>query len=246
MMKSTTLPLLALALTLGACSKDADPTGNSTAPVNAAAAVAAPAGAAWTETASKTEAGGFLLGNPAAKVKLIEYGALSCSHCADFTAKSSEPMKALISKGTLSYEFRPFLLNVLDMPAFLLARCNGPLPFFPISEQIFAAQPEWMAHAQQITPAEQQSWAGMKPEQISPRVAAILQLDTFVAQRGLAADKAKTCLTDAAAIKELETIRDAGIKEFEITGTPTLIVNGKRAEVGTWKDLEPILRAQGV
>jgi len=244
-MKSiTALPLLTLALVLGACSKD-DSTNNATAaaPANA---VAAPASAPWTETAVKTEAGGFLLGNPDAKVKLIEYGALSCSHCADFAEKSNEPMKALIAKGTLSYEFRPFLLNVLDMPAFLLARCNGPVPFFPIAEQIFAAQPQWMAHAQQITPAEQQSWAGMKPEQISPRVAAILQLDTFVAQRGLAADKAKACLTDAAAIKELETIRDAGIKEFNITGTPTLIVNGKSENVGTWKDLEPILRAQGV
>ena len=238
------LSFLTLALALGACSKD-DTANNATAaaPANA---VAAPANAPWTETAVKTEAGGFLLGNPDAKVKLIEYGALSCSHCADFSEKSSEPMKALIAKGTLSYEMRPFLLNVLDMPAFLLARCNGPVAYFPISEQIFAAQPQWMGNAQKITPAEQQSWATMKPEQIAPRVATILELDTFVAQRGLAADKAKACLTDAAAIKELETIRDAGIKEFNITGTPTLIVNGKSENVGTWKDLEPILRAQGV
>ena len=247
-MKSTptTLSLLALTLALGACGSESSPTANSAAPANAAAAVAPPANAPWTETASRTEAGGFLLGNPDAKVKLIEYGALSCSHCANFAAKSSEPMKALIAKGTLSYEMRPFMLNVLDMPSFLLARCNGPVAYFPIADQIFAAQAEWMGRAQQITPAEQQSWAGMKPEQIAPRVASILQLDTFVQQRGLPADKAKACLSDPAAIKELETIRDAGIKEFQITGTPTLIVNGKNENVGTWKDLEPILRAQGV
>ncbi|MBB5686100.1 thioredoxin domain-containing protein [Sphingobium boeckii] len=236
------LPILTIAIALAACSKE--DAGNNAASSNTAG-VTAPAGAQWTETASKTEAGGFLLGNPDAKVKLIEYGALSCSHCAQFSAESSAPMKALIAKGTLSYEMRPFLLNILDMPAFLLARCNGPVPYFPISEQIFADQANWLGLAQQLTPADQAAWQGLKPEQVAPLIAAKLQLDTFVQQRGVAPEKAKACLSDKAAIDELSKITESGVKEFEITGTPTFVVNGTVERVGTWKDLEPMLIAAG-
>lgn len=239
---NTALPFLALALALGACSKE--DAGNN---VSAASgpAVAAPNGAQWNEIAAKTEAGGFVMGNPDAKVKLIEYGALSCSHCAQFSKESSEPMKAMINKGTLSYEFRPFLLNVLDMPTFLLARCNGPAAYFPLSEQIFADQMNWLGRAQQLTPADQAAWQGLKPEQLAPVIASKLQLDTFAQQRGLPADKAQACLSDKAAIDELTKITEAGVKEFQISGTPTLIINGKVSGVAAWEALEPMLRAAG-
>ena len=236
------LSILTVALALAACSKE-DAGNNAASP--ATEGVAAPTGTQWTETASKSEAGGFVLGNPNAKVKLIEYGALSCSHCAQFSAESSEPMKKLIAKGTLSYEMRPFLLNILDMPAFLVARCNGPMPYFPISEQIFADQPNWLGKAQQLTPADQAAWQGLKPEQVAPLIATRLGLDEFVQQRGVAPDKIKACLSDKAAIDELSKITESGVKEFQITGTPTFIVNGTVERVGTWKDLEPMLIAAG-
>lgn len=229
-------------LALAACNDAATTGGNA----GAAAPVAAPAGSEWTATAAKSPAGGFVLGNPNATVKLIEYGALSCGHCATFSRESKQGLQALIAKGTVSYEFRPFLLSPLDVPAFLLARCNGPTPFFPLSEQLFEAQPEWLGAAQTITPQEQASWQSLAPERLAPQLATKLGLGGFVAQRGIGAQTAQACLSDKAAIDELVKIREDGTKEFNISGTPTFIVNGRsEPTLDTWAKLEPALRAAG-
>src|ERR1700740_3605091 len=46
--------------------------------------VKAPKGGDWTAMVAPTPAGGFVMGNPKAKVKLVEYGSMTCSHCARF------------------------------------------------------------------------------------------------------------------------------------------------------------------
>lgn len=242
MKKFALLPLLALA-TLTACDKKPAEGGNAT---SAAQNVSAPAGSNWVDTASETPAGGMLWGNPDAKVKLIEYGALSCSHCAQFSADSSEGMKALIAKGTVSYEFRTFMLNALDIPASLLVKCNGAGPFFPLTEQMFAAQHDWLGKAQTITPEEQKAWTGLKPNQLADSIAQKLGLVDFVTQRGVSADKAKACLADPAGVAKLEKIAKEGQEQFQISGTPTFIINGEKAlDIGTWDKLEPALIAAG-
>lgn len=237
-----TLSISLLALSLAACGGGAGDANNA---ASTSANVAAPTGGAWVDTASKTEAGGFVIGNPDAAVKLIEYGALSCSHCAEFSEKSHEKLMGYVSKGTVSYEFRPFLLNPIDVPATLLARCAGPRPFFTISEQMYAAQHDWLGRTQSITEAEQRSWQGMPPEQLAGTLAAKLQLDSFVQQRGVGSGQAKACLSDKAAIDELAKITQDGVKEFNITGTPTFILDGKTQDVNTWEALEPLLIAAG-
>jgi len=238
------LSALTLALALAACGGDAG--NNAMGSTNSsAAAVAAPAGTAWADTKSKTEAGGFVMGNPGAAVKLIEYGALSCSHCADFSRESSEKLQGYINKGTVSYEFRPFLLNSFDLPAFLLARCGGPGPFFALAEQMFAAQPDFFAKAQAMSPADQQRLGGLPPQQLAPALATAFGFDSFVQQRGISSSQAQACLTDQAAVNELNTIMQSGNEQFQITGTPTFIVNGDKQNVTTWDALEPLLVAAG-
>lgn len=228
-------------LTLAACGSGGGNSAESTSE-----AIAAPAGTKWSETFAQTPEFGMLMGNPNAPVKLVEYGALSCSHCATFSEQSAVPLKALIDKGTVSYEFRNFMLNIVDVPASLLARCGGPGPFFPISEQLFAAQGEWLGKASTITAAEQQSWSTMAPEQVSPLLAAKLGLDAFVQARGIGAEKARACLTDKAAIGQLEAITNQGSTQHNITGTPTFLINGSVVpQTGDWATLEPKLKAAG-
>jgi protein-disulfide isomerase len=241
-MKSLPVAIAALALLAGCTGKSEQANnmiGNSTTAATTAN------GSDWTQTATKTPEGGMLLGNPNAAVKLVEFGALSCSHCAQFSKESAEPLKALIAKGTVSYEFRTFMLNALDVPSSLLAKCNGPAPFFPIAEQLFAAQQEWMGNTQNITQADQQAMQTMQPAQAAQLLADKLGLMDFVAQRGVSADKAKACLADPAGIADLEKIQRDAQKEYQVTGTPTFIINGGKANVGTWKDLEPLLKQAG-
>lgn len=228
-------------LALAGCNKAAD------APAKAPQSqVAAPAGTSWTETTSVTPDGGMLMGNPAAPVKLLEYAALSCPHCAKFSADSTEGLKALVSKGTVSYELRTFLIHPQDVPASLLARCNGAGPFFAIAEQMFATQNDWLAKSSTITAADQQSWATMSPNQVAASMADKLGLVDFVQQRGIPADKAKSCLADPEGVKTLEKIAKVATDEYKISGTPTFIINGKVVpNVTTWVDLEPQLKLAG-
>lgn len=228
-------------LALGGCNKAAD------APTKAVEApVTAPAGTSWTETTSVTPDGGMLMGNPAAAVKLIEYGALSCPHCAKFSIDSAEGLKALISKGTVSYELRTFLIHPQDVPASLLARCNGAGPFFAIAEQMFATQNDWLSKSSTITAADQASWAAMTPNQVAASMADKLGLVEFVQQRGIPADKARACLADPEGVKTLEKIAKVATDDFKVSGTPTFIINGQVVpNVTTWADLEPELKKAG-
>jgi protein-disulfide isomerase len=243
-MIKTALPLAIAVLALAACDNATKaPEGGSAASVGGATA---PAGTKWSETFSATPDGGMLKGNPNAGIKLVEYGALSCSHCAEFAEASRGPLTAMIDKGNVSYEFRPFLLNVLDVPAALAARCGGPGPFFPISDQLFAAQAEWLGKAQTITPAEQQSWGNMAPEQLAPLLAAKLGIDQFVQARGIGAEQLKACLTDRAAIDKLGEISQRAQTEFKVSGTPTFVINGQTVpNTADWKTLEPKLKEAG-
>ena len=72
------LALIALSLTVAACGKKDEGSVTSAEPI---AAVAAPAGTKWSETIAASPDGYFVMGNPNAKVKLVEYGSYTCSHC---------------------------------------------------------------------------------------------------------------------------------------------------------------------
>lgn len=116
------LALIALSLTLAGCGKKDEGNATSAAPI---AAVAAPAGTSWSETVAETPEGNFVMGNPAAKLKLVEYGSFTCSHCRDFAHESSEELKAMVDSGKISYEFRVYVRDPIDITTALLARCGG-------------------------------------------------------------------------------------------------------------------------
>ncbi len=236
-MKKLLLATSALLL-VTACNKAADTGGSS----GSGAVVAAPAGTKWSETTAVTPDGGMLMGNPNAPVKLIEYGALTCSHCAEFAEKSSAELKAMVDKGSVSYEFRTFMLNGLDIPAALLARCSGAGPFFPIAEQLFATQRDWLGKAQSFTPEDQKALQAMTPAQLPTALATKLGLVDFVRQRGIPEEKAKACLTNAKAIDALVALTDKGVREFKVQGTPTFVINGVTQEnTSSWELLKPKL-----
>ncbi len=240
-MNKTMTLITASLLALGGCDKTAE------APTEAAQEpVSAPAGTSWTETTSTTADGGMLMGNPSAPIKLLEFASLSCPTCAKFSADSSEGLRALVAKGTVSYEFRTFLIHPQDVAASLVARCNGAGPFFAIAEQMYATQNEWMTKSSTISPVDQQRWATMTPNQAAAAMADKLGLVEFVQQRGVPADKAKACLSDPEGVKILEKIAKVAIDEYKVPGTPTFVINGLVVPgVFTWADLEPYLKKAG-
>ena len=110
-------------------------------PAYAKPAPKAPARTDWTRVVAATPAGGFVLGNPKAKVKLVEFGSLTCPHCRAF---DEEGVPTLLGKyvksGQVSWEFRNYVRDAADVTAALIARCNGARGFFPLMRALYKDQ----------------------------------------------------------------------------------------------------------
>jgi protein-disulfide isomerase len=120
---------LALGLTTAGCHKGADEGGT----------------AAATDMINAPE---MTLGDPKAKVTVVEYASDTCSHCARFNAAVFPAFKAkYIDTGKVYYKFREFLTPPAAVSAagFLLARCAGRDKYFGVVDAIFRGQPELFA-----------------------------------------------------------------------------------------------------
>ena len=217
----------------------------------AAAALAMPVAASaapavdWSRTVVKTAAGGFQMGNPKARVKLIEYGSLACPHCRHFEQTGYKPLvRGYVRTGKVSYEFRNLLLNSPDLAVSLLAHCAGAAKFFPMSEVVFATQPAWFQKVADLTDDQR---AAMVKMTSAERTAAIGQTAGFpqiAARFGVTPLRAKQCYADPKGTERLLAMTKAAI-DGGIASTPTFLVNGTKADASTWEELEPLLKKAG-
>jgi len=93
----------------------------------------------WTKTVVDTPDGGFRMGNPKAKITIVEYGSLTCPHCRHFAETAMKPLLGqYVRTGKASYEYRSLVLNGIDIAATLVARCGGAAHFFPVAEELYA------------------------------------------------------------------------------------------------------------
>ncbi|HEV2079483.1 MAG TPA: thioredoxin domain-containing protein [Allosphingosinicella sp.] len=213
-------------------------------PSAAAPAKKAVAARDWTKTVVATPQGGFRMGNPAAKVKLVEYGSLTCPHCADFSGSAAGPLAAMVRSGKLSFEFRNYVLNGADVTASLIARCGGPGKFFPTIERMYAAQPRWLAKLEAMTPAQEKSLQSLSSAERLARIADMAGLTQIGAASGIAPQQAKKCLADDAALQRLADMYEAA-SALGVEGTPTFLINGTKVHAHDWKELEPLIRKAG-
>jgi protein-disulfide isomerase len=224
------------ALALAACGSGDTSTAPKGEPI---AKVAAPAGKSWIDVVSKSEFGGYQMGNPNAKLKLVEYGAISCPTCALFSVQSTEELNKIVNDGTVSFEYRPFLVHgIQDVPGFLLAQCSGPEAFFPLSEQLYADQSNWLGKLSTVTQADQQAMQKMSPEQIATLLGTKMGLIEFVKSRGISEDQAKSCLADRAAIDNLVKMTERGTNDDGVTGTPFFLLNGAKLDASSWNQVK--------
>jgi protein-disulfide isomerase len=205
--------------------------------------IPAPNGGDWTQTVVETPEGGYRMGNPDAPVKLVEYGSLGCHVCAEFSKQGSEPLQnTYVKSGQVSWEFRPFLLFPTDAGVSMLLRCQGPGPFFHVSDQLYAEQDEWMGKLKSLGAAEQQQLETMSADQRAVMLTRLTGVDQFFRQRGMPESKINACLADRAGLERLAQITSKGTEEG-VSGTPTFFINGQIAEGATsWALLEPRLR----
>jgi len=194
----------------------------------------------WTTTVGRAPDGAFIVGNPAAKVKLIEYASYTCPHCAHFAGESEPELSARIKSGALNLTFRNAIRDKLDLTAAIAARC-ARTGFLSASEAIFAAQQTWLPRGA--------DYANLNDARLSKypegdRLKAYADgagLTEMMKARGLTDAQLDACYADAAERTTVAALADAAWAT--IKGTPSFLVNGKPVATIQWAELAPMLRA---
>lgn len=199
--------------------------------------VAAPAGKSWDQMVTQTAEGGYLMGNPDAKVKLVEFGSMTCPHCAEFDENVGELADKYVKTGQVSFEFRNYVRDGLDMAMSLTARCGGPERFFPLTDALFKSQEQLFSKVQSASPAQQQQ------VQTPQDFAQLAGLQQWAAQRGLPSARINACLGNDEEISKLVQMQTDASTQYQVPGTPSFLINGKLVEdASNWERLEPKLR----
>ena len=245
-MKSRTFLACAMAvLALAACNKNKNEgtsVANETVKITQANP---PPGGNWTDVVNATSAG-FMMGNPNAKVKLVEIGALTCPHCREFDEKGVPKLvEQYVKPGNVSWEFRTYLLNGFDVPAALIARCNGASTFFPLARALYKDQPVWIGKVQATPQAQIEQVQNLPVNQQFVAMAKIAGLQDWAAARGVPQAKSNQCLSDENKINQLVQISSDVTAQYpDFQGTPSFVINGTMLkDTATWEKLEPQLKA---
>jgi protein-disulfide isomerase len=196
------------------------------------AAAAAPR---WSSTVTASSIGAYTVGNPAAKIKLVEYFSYTCHVCGDFAKAAGVPLKTLyVDKGLVLFEYRNLVRDPIDMTAALLARCGGPKAFAGNHAAIFAGQPALLDKVTKASDAQKTSWFEGTTGQRARKIAADTGLTALMSARGYTAAQQNACLDNEVAQAELTGMTNIGRNADRVGGTPAFFLNGRRLEVTAW------------
>lgn len=210
------------------------------------AAAAVPKAAHWAEVYAATADGGYRRGNPNAKVKLIEYGSMTCPHCRAFHQEAMTPLiDKYVAAGTLSYEYRSFILNAPDFAAALIARCSGnPKTFFSALNSFYPDQPVWTQPFIDVSEADQKKLNDLPEDKRVPALAVIGKLDVYAAKLGMSRARFDACEADKVQTDKLLAMRKVATETYKVPSTPAFLINGTYQEnTYNWAALEPLLQA---
>ncbi len=198
----------------------------------------------WSRSVVATPAGGYLIGNPKAPVKLIEYLSLTCPHCRHFNETGGPALKTgYVAKGQISYEIRNFVLNSADLAASLLMRCAPPVQAVKLMDGVFGDQEKLFAPIYTLTEEARQR---VMAAPVNGRVAILAKesgIDRWFVAHGLKPTQAAACLASDKGQAQLVSMREEGVKKYAVDGTPSFSVNGAKVDGTSWEILEPAIKA---
>jgi len=161
-------------------------------------------------------------GNVDAKIKMIVFESLTCSHCADFHKNIYPSLKEdFIDKGHVYIEFRNFPLDMAAMNASKIAHCKND-GNSEILHYLFKNQRQWVK--------------GKSIEELNENIKKFIDKSDF----NLNFDQ---CINNKQVEDHILEDRIEGAKKFEIEATPTLIINGEKFEnASNYKKLKKYLK----
>ncbi len=173
----------------------------------------------------KLNKGEVYLGKKDARVDVIEYASMSCSHCADFSNTIfPEVSKEYIKTGKIRYVLRHFVLNEPAMKGAQLVECAPKGKHYKFVKVLFKLQEKWAFT--------------MDTEKA---------LKTIANVGGMSDADFTACMKDKALQDEILQTRLDAEKNLKIEGTPTFFMNGEKvtavSDFAKFKAaLDPILK----
>lgn len=153
--------------------------------------------------------GDVAIGPDDAKVTVVEYASLTCSHCATFHNETFPAFKEkYIDTGKVRFILREFPLDDLALLGFMLARSRGNENYYPVTDLLFATQGRTWAR-----PIEENQ---------------LYTLQETVKQAGITKEEFDAVVKNRELYDAVIAVRERGAKEFRINSTPTFFINGKR------------------
>lgn len=176
-------------------------------------------------TAEAIEIKDMTMGQEDAPVTLIEYASYTCPHCATFHTTVFKNLKAdYIDTGKVKFVYREVYFDRYGLWAAMTARCGGEMKYFGISDILYSTQAEW---------------AGSD----DPNVV-VGNLKKIGRTAGMDDATLDACLQNGAMAQAMVDHFEAGMKEYDISGTPTLVINGTVHANMSYADLKAILDAE--
>ena len=163
----------------------------------------------------------IIIGDKNAKISIIAYESLTCSHCANFHINVLPDLKKdFIDKGLAKIEFRHFPLDIAAFNASKIAQCKND-GNSDILNILYLNQPKWIK--------------GKTVNEVNEN------LKKFLASEGITVDFNK-CTSDKNIEDFVLNDRIEGAKKFKVNATPTIIINDKKFEKSlNYKNLKKTL-----
>jgi len=151
------------------------------------------------------------MGNPQAKVTVIEYASPSCPVCASFMINNFPKLKSdYIDTGKIFYVYRTFLRLADDAVAEKLARCMPKDKYMSFTDTLFREQSRW-----------DYEFGIPQPDGVH---AALVQL---AQEAGMGPADAERCIASTADDNAISKVGEDGMAKYAVGATPTFVVNGQ-------------------
>ena len=163
----------------------------------------------------------IIVGNDNAKITILAYESLTCSHCADFHVNVLPDLKRdYIDTGIVKIEFRHFPLDIAALNAAKISQCSNDGKS-EILNNLYLNQSKWVK--------------GQSLNDINENL--IIYLKTQAIDLDY-----NQCLTNKDIEDYILNDRIEGVKKFKVNATPTIIINGKKFDKSlNYKNLKKTL-----
>jgi protein-disulfide isomerase len=150
-----------------------------------------------------------ILGKPEAPLTIIEYGSLTCPHCAEFDRVTLPKIKAAwIDTGKAKLIFRDFPLDQAALKAAMVAQCAPPERYYAFIDTLYQSQSTWATRSSNLKAA----------------------LGGIAKLGGLTDEQFSKCIEDPQLQQSITGAEVTAQNSYGVESTPTFFINGVKMD----------------